>query len=130
MATYMGNSGEVQIGANAVAEVTAFSLSESVNVADDTVLGDSAQTHLAGTTGWSGSVDCYYMEGDTTGQDLMTIGASVDLSLIPRGDTSTYIDMAGTATITSLETSVALDGIITVSFGFQGNGALTKSAIV
>lgn len=130
MATYIGNSGEVQIGANAVAEVLSFSLTESANVADDTVLGDSYKTHIVGTKSWSGSINCYYMEGDTNGQALLVNGASVDLSLMPRGDTTTYYDFAGTATVTGLETANSLDGIVTVNFTFQGNGALTKSAIV
>jgi hypothetical protein len=129
MANYIGNSGEVQIGANAVAEVTAFSVSESANVADNTALGATWRTHKAGTKSWNGSVSCFYMEGDTNGQDAMTVGASVDLSLIPRGDTQTYIDLNGQATITSIETDVSLDGIITANFSFEGDGELAKDAI-
>lgn len=129
MATHTGNAGSVTIGANAVAEVLDFSLTEGVNVIDDTVIADAADTHLVGTTNWSGSVNCYWDETDTNGQEAMTIGASVTIHLLPEGAGSTNIDFNGTATITSIERAVANNSIITASFSFQGNGALTRSVL-
>lgn len=129
MATHTGNSGAVQIGADAVAEVLDWSLTEGVNVIDDTVVGDAADTHKVGTTNWSGSVNCYWDETDTNGQEAMTIGASVDLSLLPDGATTGDIDFNGTASITSIERASANNSIVTASFSFQGNGALTRSVL-
>jgi len=129
MANLTGNAGSVLIGANAVAEVLSFSLSEGINVVDDTVIGDAADTHKVGTTNFSGSADCYWDDSDATGQEAMTIGASVDLHLLPEGAGTGNIDFNGSATITSIERSVANNGIITASFSFQGNGALTRSVL-
>lgn len=129
MATHSGNGGQVQIGANAVAEVLDWSLTEGINVMDDTVTGDSADTHIVGTTNWSGSVNCYWDETDSTGQEAMTIGASVDLSLLPDGATTGDIDFNGTVSITSIERASANNSIVTASFSFQGNGALTRSVL-
>lgn len=129
MATHTGNNGSVLITAAVVAEVLSFSLSEGVNVVDDTVIGDSADTHLTGTVNWNGSIDCYWDETDSTGQEAMTIGASVALHLNPDGTSTGDIDFNGTATITAIERSVANNGIVTASFTFQGNGALTRSVL-
>lgn len=129
MATHTGNNGLVKIGANTVAEMLTWTLSEGVNVVDDTVVGDVSDTHKTGTNNWNGSVNCYWDETDATGQEAMTIGASVDLSLLPDGDATGDIDFNGTATITAIERSVANNSIVTANFTFQGNGALTRSTV-
>lgn len=129
MANHTGNTGSVTIGAAVVAEVLSFSLSEGVNVIDDTVVGDAADTHQVGTANWSGSISCYWDETDATGQEAMTIGASVVVHLLPEGAGSTNIDFTGTASVTSIERSVANNSIITANFSFQGNGALTRTVL-
>ena len=129
MATHIGNSGSVKIGANVVAEVVDFSLSEAANTADDTVLGDASSSHIAGLLSWSGSISCYWDDTDATGQEAMTAGASVDVHLLPDGATTGDIDFNGTATIVGIERSTANDSIVTASFSFTGNGALTRSVL-
>ena len=129
MANHTGNAGTVLITAAAVAEVLSFSLTEGVSVIDDTVVGDAADTHQVGTVNWSGSVSCYWDETDTLGQEALTIGASVALHLLPEGAGSTNIDFNGTASVTSIERSVANNSIVTANFSFQGNGALTRSVL-
>ena len=130
MANHSGNSGSVLIGANAVAEVLDFSLTEGVAIIDNTVIADGSDTHAVGTVNWSGSINCYWDETNTTGQEAMVIGASVDLSLLPEGAGATNIDFNGAATITSIERAVANNSIITASFSFQGNGALTRTVLI
>ena len=129
MANHSGNAGSVLVGAAAVAEILSFSLTEGVNIIDDTVIGDTSDTHLAGTLNWSGSVSCYWDETDATGQEALTNGASVALHLLPEGAGSTNIDFNGTATVSGIERSVANNSIITANFTFQGNGALTRSVL-
>jgi len=129
MANHIGNSGIVKISTNTVAEVISFSLSENVNTADDFVLGDTWQTHTAGTKSWSGSVQCYWDETDTNGQEAMTVGASVELHLIPEGSGTGNIDFNGTATIMTIERSVQNDNIVTATFTFKGDGTLTASVL-
>jgi hypothetical protein len=130
MATHTGNGGEVQIASATVAEVLDWSLTEGVNIIDDTVTGDAADTHLVGTTNWSGSVNCYWDETDATGQEAMTIGASVVIHLLPDGSAATDIDFNGTATINSIERASANNSIVTANFSFTGNGALTRTVLV
>ena len=129
MANHTGNAGSVTISANAVAEILSFSLSEGVNVIDSTAIGDAADTHEVGTVNWSGSISCFWDESDATGQEALTIGASVDLHLLPEGAGSTNIDFNGQASVTSIERSVANNSIITANFSFQGDGALTRTVL-
>lgn len=129
MANHIGNSGEVQIGNNEVLEVLDFTLSEGVEIVDSSAIDDATDTHLAGTTNWSGSVNCFWDETDTNGQEAMTIGASVDLSLMPEGDAVPNIDFNGTATIESIERATARNSIVTASFTFTGTGVLTRTVL-
>lgn len=78
---YSGNSGVVMIGANAVAKVTGFSFTESVNERDETVLGDTVDQRQAGTKRVDGQLSCLLDDGDTDGQETLTAGASVTLLL-------------------------------------------------
>ena len=125
MATFSGNDGIVKNGANQVAEVLDWALSESANTIDDTVLGDTSTTHKTGLLSWSGSINCYWDDTDTNGQVALTIGSSVTLNLLPEGATTGDAQYSGTATITGIERAVANDSIVTQAFTFTGNGALT-----
>jgi len=129
MATHIGNSGEVLVGANQVAEVLSFSWSSSTNTADDTVIGDTWTSHKAGTNSWSGSVSCYFDKSDSTGQEALTEGASVELHLISEGTGTGNIDVNGTVTITGIESSTENDSIVTRNFTFTGNGAKTETVL-
>lgn len=129
MANHAGSEGAVYIGANQVAEVRNWSLEQSADTIDDTVLGDTAKTHKAGLTEWSGSMDCFWDETDTNGQGAMTIGASVTLNLYPEGNVAADIYYTGTATITGISREGSHDGMVEASYSFQGSGALTESTM-
>lgn len=129
MATFSGNAGQVKLTTNQVAEVLEWSLSESANTIDDTVLGDTSMTHKAGLNSWSGSINCFWDDTDTNGQVAMTIGASVDLNLLPEGGGVGSAEYNGTATITGIERAVSNDSIVTQSFTFTGNGDLTIGTV-
>lgn len=129
MTTHIGNDGTVEVGANQVAEVVSFSVSEAANTADDTALNDTYQSHKVGTLSWSGSLSAHRDPSDTNGQEALTIGAEVTLNLFPTGNTSGQEKLSGTATITGIENTTANDAINAVSFSFTGNGALTKSTV-
>ncbi len=126
MATHIGNDGVVQIGSSTViAEVTGFSLTETVAVADDSALGDTADTHLAGSTAWTGEVSCHWDETDTAGQVTLRAGTSVTLKLMPEGSTTGDKYYSGTATVTNFTINNARNDSVKATFSFTGNGALT-----
>lgn len=130
MANHTGSEGTVKIGANAVAEVTGWSLSHRANTIDDSELSDAAETHKLGRTSWDGSVDCHWDETDTTGQGALTVGASVTLNLYPEGATSGDTYYTGTATVTQIERSASIDSIVSAKFSFKGTGVLSSSTAV
>lgn len=122
MTTYKGNSGVVMVGANTIAEVTAFTIEEAAERIEDTSLGDSARTYQAGSADITGTIDCWWDTTDTNGQQAMTVGASVTLVLRPRGTASGYPTRTISAYITSIGTDVAFDQIIKRTFSWVNAG--------
>jgi len=105
-----------------------YSISETAGTIEDTTLGDSAKTYKAGQTTWSGSCDAFWDEADT-GQAAITAGASVTLNLYPATDTSGATYASGSALVTEISTSSSIDGMVEVSFSFQGSGVLTWATV-
>lgn len=129
MANVTGNDGDVTISAAVVAEVLSFNITEGVNIIDDTVIGDAADTHKTGTTNWSASISAFWDSTDATGQEAMTIGASIEAHLRPTGAGTGNIDFNGTGTVASIERSITNNGITTANFSVTGNGALTRAVL-
>jgi len=129
MATHKGSEGLVKIGANTVAELTGWSVTETMTPIDDSELSDTASTFLTDRTGWTGSIECHWDETDTTGQGAMTIGASVTLAMYPEGATTGDVYYTGTALITNIERSGASGDTVRASYSVQGTGALTESTV-
>ena len=88
MATHKGSEGTVKVGSNAVAEIRSYSIEESADTLEDTSMGDSARTYKSSLTSFSGSLDVFWDETDTSGQGALTIGSEVTLNVYPEGDTS------------------------------------------
>lgn len=129
MATHHGKAGVVKSGANTIAEMVEFSVEETGEVADDTAMGDSARTHLAGLSSWSGQITCHWDETDTNGQQAMTILSSHTMNFYPEGTGAGAAYMTGTGTITNRGKAVALDGVVKQTFQVTGNGALSHTTV-
>lgn len=130
MAVHHGKNGKIKLTTNAVAEVTKFSVSESVGDSDTTSMGDTAMTHLTGIPGWTAKVEGNYDPADTLGQVALTIGASVTVGLYTDGDASGKKYMTGTASIVNASTDASFTERVTFSIDLKGNGALTRSTVV
>ena len=129
MATHTGSEGTVKVGSNAVAEIRSFSLEETADTLDDTTMGDAARTYKSSLTTFTGSLDVYWDETDTSGQGALTIGASVTLNVYPEGDTSGDTYYSGTAIVTGVTRSASFDGLVEASISVQGSGALTETTV-
>ena len=88
MATHKGSEGTVKVGANAVAEIRSYSITETADTLEDTVMGDAARTYLASLKSFSGSMDVFWDETDTNGQIALSPGSSVTINIYPEGSTS------------------------------------------
>jgi predicted secreted protein len=129
MASHIGRDGIVKVGANTVAEVKSFSIEESADTVETTKMTDTARSHAITLTSFSGSLDCFWDETDTTGQGALTIGASVTLALYPEGDTTGDTFYSGTALVTGVSRSASFDGMVEASISVQGTGALTADTV-
>jgi predicted secreted protein len=129
MATHAGSEGTVKVGANAIAEIRSFSIEETADTIEDTTMGDGARTYKPSLTSFSGSVDVFWDETDSTGQGALTIGAEVTLNLYPEGSANGDTYLSGSAIVTSRSISSSFDGMVEMSISVQGNGALTTSTV-
>ena len=135
MATYTGVDGVVKIkpeasgSSTAIAELKSWSIDESGETIDCSLLTSTSKLYKAGTKSWTGSCECFWSAEDTTGQDVMTAAAPVELVFMPEGTDSTSITYSGDALVESISRSASPDGMIEASFSFTGTGALTKGAV-
>jgi len=128
MANHTGKDGIVKIGANAIGEMRSWSYSVSGETIEDTVMGDTARTYKPGLTTWSGSAEAFWDEADTA-QTAITAASEVTLAFYPEGDDAGDTFYTGSAIVTEVSSTAALDGMVEVSFSFTGNGALTTSTV-
>ena len=126
MANHTGVDGVVKVGTNTVAEVRDWSLSETADTIEDTTINDTSKTFQAGLKSWNGSLNAFWDEADTNGQEALTVGSAATLNLYPEGATTGDIYYYGSAIGTSGGRSVPTNGMVTKAIGFQGNGALTR----
>ena len=129
MATHKGSEGIVKVGSTAVAEIRSYSIEESADTLEDTSMGDSAKTYKASLTSFSGSLDVFWDETDTSGQGALSIGAEVTLNFYPEGDSAGDTYYTGSAIVTGVSRTASYDGLVEASISVQGNGALTESTV-
>ena len=125
METHLGKEGTVQVGSNAIAEIRGFSIDETIDVVEDTSMGDSSKTYLASNKAFSGSVDVLYDETDTNGQTALSVGSSVTLNFAPEGTASGDVKLTGTAIVTGKSVTSSFDGLVESTISVQGTGGLT-----
>lgn len=129
MATHKGSEGTLKVGANAVAEIRSYSIEETGDTLETTSMGDASRTYVSSLTSWSGSVDVFWDETDTTGQGALTVGAQITLNVYPEGDVTGDKYYTGTAIVTGVSVSSSFDGMVEASISFQGTGALTATTV-
>lgn len=125
MATFTGKAGVVQTGSNALAEVRSYSITQTGDTTESTSMGDSAKTFEATLTEFSGNIDLFFDDTDTSGQVSLTIGSSFTLNLAPEGTGSGAYKLSGSAIVTDITRSASHDGLVEMTVAFQGTGALT-----
>ena len=127
MATHTGSEGTVKVGTTTIAEIRSFSVEETADTAEDTSMGDSYRTYKTTLKSWSGSVDVFWDETDTTGQGALAVGSQVTMKFYPEGATTGDIYLTGSAIVTSLSINSSFDGLVESSIKVQGTGALSTA---
>jgi hypothetical protein len=129
MATHKGSEGTVKSGANAIAEIRSYTITETADVLEDTSPGDSSRTYLASLKTFTGSIECFWDETDTNGQLTLDVGSTVTINIYPEGSTSGDVYYTGSVIITEKSVTASFDGMVEASFSFQGTGALSESTV-
>lgn len=136
-ATYTGESGVVKFSEDgsaviAVASVRSFSIDQETQTIESTVMGSGSRTYLPGLKQFSGTMDVFFRDADEGQKSLFdAIGGSsgsTAIELYPSGET-TGIKLSGNVIITGHSISTNFDGMTEASITFQGDGALTKTAL-
>lgn len=127
MAVHAGSEGTVHVGTSPVAEIRSFSISETADTLETTSMGDTSRTYLPSLKSFSGSIDVFWDESDTTGQVALVVGAEVTIKFYPEGTTSGDTYLSGSAIVTGKTVNGSFDGMVEASITVQGTGALTTS---
>lgn len=123
-----GKEGVIKSGSTVIGAVTGYTIDTTADVVEDSSLGNSAKTYMAGRTAFSGSIEMHYDEGDTA-QETLDVGSSITFTLLPEGNDSGDQSFAGSGIVSSMSVGVSLDGVSTRSVAFQGTGALTIGTV-
>lgn len=129
MATHTGSEGLLKVGANTVAEVRSYTISETGDTIEDTSMGDASRTYKTGLKTWTASVEAFWDETDTTGQGALDVGSSVTLNVYPEGSSTGDVYYTGTALVTGKTINGTFDGMVEASFTLQGTGALSETTL-
>lgn len=117
MATFHGNDGVVKSGAATIAKVKGWTYDETGAVARDDAMGDTVETNKAGKKGGAGTLDCLFDAADTTGQETLTVGSTVTVSLYPAGESGDKF-WTGDIVVTGMGAAGNDEGIPTRKFTY------------
>lgn len=129
MPTHTGSEGTIHVGTNAVAEIRSYNVNENADTIEDTAMGDTARTYKPSLTSFDGTLDVFWDETDTNGQVALAIGGEVTIKFYPEGAASGDTYYSGTAIVTSRSINASFDGMVEMSIGVQGTGALTTATV-
>ena len=128
MAVVHGKKGLVKAGGTAIGDLTGFTLETTGDVVESTALSDSDKSFIAGRTSFSGSLDMNFKRANAP-QATLLAGSSIAFIVYPEGATSGDRTYSGSGIVTGMSTSNSMDGMVTRSVTFQGNGTLTVSTV-
>jgi predicted secreted protein len=130
MATHTGSEGTVRVGAsNDILEIRSYSVEETADTVEDTSMGDSYRTHKTTLKAWTGTVDVFWDETDSTGQGALTVGSEVTVRFMPEGTGGGDAYLSGSAIVTGKTISASFDGMVESTITLQGTGALTTTTV-
>jgi hypothetical protein len=123
MACISGKNGALSVdgGSTNVAQLTAWTITQNAETIEASYMGADWKCIKPGMASWEGTAEAIF---DTT-EVYPVIGAVVDLVAYEIAGTTTY---SGSAIVTSVETSVGVEDMITASLSFTGDGALTTAS--
>ncbi len=131
MATTKGSSGVVKLAVSggsvaAMGEVRSFTLSQTADTIEDTVMGDTSRSYKPSLDTGTLSMDVYWDDADAV-QLVMDPKAELIYELYPTGTGTGEKYYEGAAVLTGKDLTASFDGMVEGSFSLQLNGAVTES---
>ena len=136
MATHKGSSGVVKIIASAlgegtetpavVGEIRSFSIDETADTVEDTVMGDSVKTYLPSLKDATLTIDALWDDADAQ-QLALDTAATINWEIHPTGTGTGEKYYDGEGVVTSKTISASYDGLVEASFSIQCVGAIAES---
>ncbi len=118
MARLAGYAGDVTVAASSVTGIKSWKLDQTFEALESTAFDSvGVRAYLSGLKGWSGS-----FEGFKDGAPL-TIGT--EIALVLKESATATQKYTGQAIINGMHPSAGIDGLASISYDFQGTGALT-----
>ena len=128
MAVVHGKEGVVKAGGSAIGNLTGFTLETTAGVVEKTAIDDGTKSFISGRTSFSGSLDMNFNRANAP-QATLLAGSSIAFIVYPEGADSGDRTYSGSGIVTGMSTSNSMDGMVTRSVTFQGNGTLTVSTV-
>jgi hypothetical protein len=133
MATHFGSDGSVKLVTSGgsvaqVGELLNWTVTMTTDAVENTSMGDTNRTYVAGLSTGTGSMSLYLDPDDAVQQDLLQ-GDSVDCEFYVEGTDSGDTKYTGTFIVTSVERGTTMDGIATLNAELQLTGALTIGTV-
>ena len=66
MANHLASEGLVQVGSSTVAELKSYSLDESSEMVDASIMTSASKVNKAGVKSWNGNAECFWDETDNS----------------------------------------------------------------
>lgn len=131
MATTKGSSGVIKLAVTggsvaAMGEVRSYTLTQTADTVEDTVMGDTSRTYLASLKTGTLSAEVYWDDADAV-QLVMDAAADIDFEVYPTGTGTGEKYYTGGGIVTSNEITAAFDGMVEGSFEVQISGAVTEA---
>ncbi len=130
MAVLAGKDGEVKLSSTKIGYIDNFSLSVEAGTAEVSSLGDQWKAFIGTAKGWSGSLSGTFDYADAQQKsmvdNLISGNASTSVSLSFK--VSASLTLTGTAWLSNASIGASHGDKITISFNFQGTGALSAAA--
>ena len=112
-----GKAGEVLVAGATVDGIKSWTVDYVSDALETTDFADSGlKTYIAGISGWSGSFEGF-KDGAPT-----SIGS--EIALILSASTAATQDYTGQAILTGSHETVSVDGVVSISYDFQGTSTL------
>jgi hypothetical protein len=128
MATHHGKDAVVHVGGTSIGQATGFTVDTTHDIVEDTALGSSMKSYLAGRGTFTASIDMNF-DDDDTAQGTLLQGSSLSFEFMPEGSGSGEQKLSGTGIVTGMSLGVTLDGVTTRTVSIQGSGGLTIGTV-